>query len=67
MLKLLLVTLGTWSVVSLFLVGAFGFLIHFREQRTCATDRSIGEKWRNAGGHIARINRGHALATRRVR
>jgi hypothetical protein len=36
MLKLLLVTLGTWSVVSVFLVGALGFLIDLREQRACA-------------------------------
>jgi hypothetical protein len=67
MLKLLLVTLCTWSVVSLFLVGALGFLIHFSAQRTCAMGRSIGGKWRGANGRIARIHHGHALATRRVR
>jgi uncharacterized membrane protein len=33
MLKLLLVTLGTWSGVSVLLVGALGSLIHLREQR----------------------------------
>jgi len=33
MLKLLLVTLGAWSGVSVFLVGTLGFLIHLREQR----------------------------------
>lgn len=32
MLKLLVVTLGTWSMVSLSLVGTLGFLLHFRQQ-----------------------------------
>jgi nitrate reductase NapE component len=32
MLKLLVVTLGTWSVISLLLVGTLGFLLHFRQQ-----------------------------------
>ena len=36
MLKLLLLTLGTWSVMSLFLVGTLGFLLHFRQQHARA-------------------------------
>jgi hypothetical protein len=65
MLKLLLVTLGTWSVVSLFLVGALGFLINLREQRACAMAGSTGAKLRGAGGRVARINGAHAVATKR--
>ena len=65
MLKLLLVMLGTWSVVSLFLVGALGFLIDLREQRACAMAGSTGAKLRGVGGRIARINRAHAVATKR--
>jgi uncharacterized membrane protein len=41
MLKLLLVTLGTWSGVSVLLVGAFGSLIHLREQRRYGRIASI--------------------------
>jgi len=40
MLKLLLVTLGAWSGVSVFLVGALGSLICLREQKACAMSRS---------------------------
>ena len=50
MLKLLLVTLATWSGVSVLLVGALGSLIHLREQR--------------GYGRIARII-AHAVATKR--
>ena len=32
MLKLLLLTLGTWSVLSLLLVGTLGVLLHLRQQ-----------------------------------
>ena len=64
MLKLLLVTLGTWSVVSLFLVGALGFLIDLREQRACTMAGSTGAKLRGAGGRISTINRAHAVATK---
>jgi nitrate reductase NapE component len=32
MLKLLLLTLGTWSVLSLFLVVTLGFSLHLRQQ-----------------------------------
>jgi nitrate reductase NapE component len=32
MLKLLMVTLGTWSVVSLLFVSTLGFLLHFKQQ-----------------------------------
>ena len=39
MLKLLLLTLGTWSGVSFFLVGTLGFLFHLRQEsvRACAS------------------------------
>jgi hypothetical protein len=57
MLKLLLVTLGTWSLVSLFLVGALGFLIQLRELTTCAMAGRTGAKFRGAGGRMARISR----------
>jgi hypothetical protein len=50
MVKLLLLTLGTWSVVSVFLVGTLGFLIHFREQRARATGGGIGAKFRGERG-----------------
>ena len=32
MLRLLLLTLGTWSLLSLFLVGTFGSLLQLRQQ-----------------------------------
>lgn len=32
MLKLLLLTVGTWSVLSWFLVGTLGLLLHLRQQ-----------------------------------
>jgi hypothetical protein len=53
MLNLLLVTLGTWSVVSLFLVGTLGSLIHVRQQRACAM-----------GGSTVVKTAPHAVATR---
>jgi hypothetical protein len=57
MLKLLLVTLGTWSLVSLFLVGVLGFLICLREQRACTVGGSKGAK--------LLMNCAHTVATRR--
>jgi len=42
MLKLLLLTLGTWSVLSLSLVGSLGFLLQLRQQRACAMGASAG-------------------------
>jgi nitrate reductase NapE component len=57
MLKLLLVTLGTWSGVSVFLVGALGFLIYLREQRACAVNGSTGAKLPGAAGRVSTIAR----------
>ncbi len=44
MLKLLLLTLGAWSGVSLLLVGTLGFLLHLRQQgaRAAAIARRAG-------------------------
>ena len=64
MLKLLLVTLGIWSVVSLLLVGTLGFFIHLREQRACATSGGFGAKFPAMDDRLARINRAYAVATR---
>ena len=64
MLKLLLVTLGIWSVVSLLLVGTLGFFIHLREQRACATGGGFGAKFRGVDDRFARTNRAGAVATR---
>jgi hypothetical protein len=64
MLKLLLVTLGIWSVLSLLLVGTLGFFIHLREQRASATGGSFGAKFPRMDDRVARINRAHAVATR---
>jgi hypothetical protein len=57
MLKLLLVMLGTWSVVSLFLVGVLGFWIYLREQRASTVSGSTGAK--------LLMNCAHTAATRR--
>ena len=64
MLKLLLVTLGIWTVVSLLLVGTLGFFIHLREQRACATGGGFGAKSSAMDDRLARINRAYAVATR---
>jgi hypothetical protein len=61
MLKLLLVTLGTWSIVSLLLVATLGSLIHLREQRTCAMVGGTAAKLQGAGDRVARIDRAHAV------
>ena len=46
MLKLLLLTLGTWSVLSWFLVGTLGFLLRLRQSaRTPAVLRRAGANW----------------------
>jgi hypothetical protein len=47
MLKLLLVTLGTWSLVSLFLVGVLGFLICLRETKGLHSGWKQGRKITN--------------------
>ena len=39
MLRLLLLTLGTWSLLSLFLVGTLGFLLQLRQQRKAPATR----------------------------
>jgi hypothetical protein len=57
MLKLLLVTLGTWSGISVFLVGALGFLVYLREQRACAVNGNTGAKLPGAAGGVAPIAR----------
>lgn len=46
MLKLLLLTLGTWSALSLFLVGTLGLLLDLRQQsgRAPAALRRVGAK-----------------------
>jgi hypothetical protein len=49
MLKLLLATLGTWSVVSLFMVGALGFLMHLREQKALRNAWTHRAKLRGSG------------------
>jgi hypothetical protein len=66
MLKLLLVTLGTWSVISLLLVGTLGFLIQLREQRACAIGEGAGARLRGGGNRIAAINRAHAVRMSRT-
>jgi hypothetical protein len=55
MLKLLLMTLGTWSALSLFLVGTLGFLLHLRQQGAPAP--AILRRTRGnlcADGHVVR-------------
>jgi hypothetical protein len=65
MLKLLLLTLGTWSVLSLSLVGTLGFLLQLRHQRTYAMGASTGgANLRGAGGHTAMSKLARARAER---
>jgi hypothetical protein len=61
MLKLLLLTLGTWSVLSLSLVGSFGFLLQLRQQRTYAMGASTGANLRGGGRHPAFTKLARAL------
>jgi len=62
MLKLLLLTLGTWSVVSLSLVGTLGFLLQLRQQRTYAMGRSTcGANLRGSGGYTPMSKLARAL------
>lgn len=52
MLKLIVLILGTWSVLSLSLVGTFGFLQQLRRQSTCALGATTGgANLRGAPGH----------------
>jgi len=55
MLKLLLLTLGTWSVLSLSLVGSLGFLLQLRQQRACAMGASAGGANLRAGQAAIRL------------
>jgi hypothetical protein len=57
MLKLLLLTLGTWSVLSVFLVGALGFLLHLR-QRSARVPVILGRSRANlrADGYAVRTS-----------
>jgi hypothetical protein len=68
MLKLLLLTLGTWAVLSLFLVGTLGFLLHLRQQsaRAPAILGSAGANLR-ADGYVVQtcpVNTDRLRATR---